>query len=171
MNTLGLGLNSTLLSALLSTGAIASKTFGIFQGWTGAQRQHQSDGGLTIGGYDAAKVVGDNFTLPLAQQDDCSSDLVISVTDMKLNLENGSNVSILAESQGSAMKACIQPNFSPMTLSQDIWGAFSNITGQVETGRSVSPLNYWAMKVPADGACVHQFNIDGSRTSLKYIQL
>lgn len=154
MNTLGLGLNSTLLSALLSAGAIASNTFGIFQGWTGEQSNHQSDGGLTIGGYDAAKMTGKNITLPLVPQDDCAGGLVVSVTDIKMNLKNGSNPSILGESQGSAMRACIQPDFSPITLSEDIWGAFTNITGAAETGRSVSPLNYWAMKIPASGAYV-----------------
>jgi hypothetical protein len=100
MNTLGLGTNSTLLSSLISAGAIVSKSFGLFQGWTGVQSQYQTDGGLTLGGYDAAKVTGNNITLPLTLQYNCYNGLVVSVTDIKMNLKNGTNASIFGESQG-----------------------------------------------------------------------
>ncbi len=100
MNTVGLGTNSTLLSSLVSIGAIVSKSFGLFQGWTGVQSQYQMDGGLTLGGYDAAKIIGNNITLPLTLQYNCYSGLVVSVTDIKMNLKNGTNSSIFGESQG-----------------------------------------------------------------------
>lgn len=152
MNTLGLGLNSTLLNALVSIGAIASKTYALFQGWTGAQIQYQTDGSLTFGGYDAAKITGNNITLPLAPQYNCNNGLIISVTDIKMNLMNGSNPSILGQSQGSALRACIDPNYSPITLPQVIWEAFVNVTGTGDIGRSFSPFNYYGMLIPADGA-------------------
>ena len=154
MNTLGFGLNSTLITRLMTIGAVSSNTFGMFQGWTGELSQHQSDGGLTVGGYDASKIAGPNITLPMVKQDDCTTGLVVSISDINMNLKNGSNVSILGESQGSAMKACIDPNFTPITLSEDIWWAFENVTGVNDTGRSVNPTSYWAMTVPADGAWV-----------------
>lgn len=100
MNTLGLGTNSTILSSLIAIGAIASRTFGLTQGWTGEQSQYQTDGGLTLGGYDGAKITGDNVTLPMRQQYNCNSGLIVSVTDIHMNLKNGSNTSIFGQSQG-----------------------------------------------------------------------
>ena len=151
-NTLGLGRNSTFLNALVSAGAIASRTFSIFQGWTGSQTQYQTDGSLIIGGYDSAKITGNNITLPFAVEDNCNNGFIISVTDINMNLNNGSNISIIGQSQGSAMRACIEPNFSPITLSEIIWWAFTNVTGVAETRRSVSPINFWGMMIPANGA-------------------
>ena len=151
-NTLGLGSNSTLLNALVSTGVILSRTFSIFQGWTGAQTQYQTDGSLILSGYDSAKITGNNITLPFAVEGSCGSGLVISVTDIKMNLNNGSNVSIIGESRGSAMRACIDPTFSPISLSEEIWWAFTNVTGVAEIGRSFSQINLWGMMIPASGA-------------------
>ena len=151
-NTVGLGRNSTLLNALVSAGAIFSKTFSIFQGWTGAQTQYQTDGSLIIGGYDSAKITGKNITLPFTVEDSCLSGLIISVTDVQMNLKNGSNVSIIGESRGSALRACIDPTFSPISLSEDIWWAFTNVTEVAEIGRSGSPINPWGMIIPADEA-------------------
>ena len=152
MHMLGLGRNSTLLHRLLTIGAVASNTFGFFQGWTGAQSQHQSDGVLTLGGYDAAKLMGTNVTQPFTLQDNCNGGLIISVTDIKMNLKNGSSPSIVGQSQGSAMRACLEPGGSVMTMSEDIWWAFTNVTGVGETGRSLSPFTFWGMTIPANGA-------------------
>ena len=151
-NTLGLGRNSTLLNALVSAGEIASRTYSIFQGWTGSQNQYHTDGSLILGGYDSAKIRGNNITLPFAVQGNCNNGFIVSVTDITMNLNNGSNVSIIGSSQGSAMRACIEPNFSPITLSEEIWWAFTNVTGAAETGRSISPISYWGMMIPANGA-------------------
>lgn len=154
MDTLGLGRNSTLLNVLSSVGVIASRTYGYFQGWTGAYAQYQTDGSLVLGGYDAAKVTGSNVTLPFAPSAACNNGYVITVTDIKMNLKNGSNPSIIGQSAGSSLKACIEPDFGPITLSEDIWWAFTNITGVGEIGRSLSPLNFFGMLIPAGGACV-----------------
>lgn len=100
MNTVGVKTNSTLLSYLVSIGAIVSKSFGLFQRWTGVQSQYQMNGGLTLGGYDAAKITGNNITLPLTLQYYCYSGLVTSITDIRMNLTNGTNSSICGPSQG-----------------------------------------------------------------------
>lgn len=55
MNSMGVGTNPTLLSALVSAKAIASRTWEYSQGWTGAAAEHQVDGSLVLGGYDAAE--------------------------------------------------------------------------------------------------------------------
>ncbi|KAL9130315.1 MAG: hypothetical protein Q9175_007051 [Cornicularia normoerica] len=140
-NTLGLGRNSTLLNALVSTGAIVSRTYSIFQGWTGFQTQFQTDGSLILGGYDSAKITGNNITLPFTVEDDCNNGFIISVTGINMNLKNGSNISIIGQSQGSAMRACINPYYSPITLPEEIWWAFTNVTGIAEEDRSLSPIN------------------------------
>ncbi|KAK3178707.1 hypothetical protein OEA41_000844 [Lepraria neglecta] len=152
IDTLGLGRNSTLLNVLSSVGVIASRTYGYFQGWTGAYAKYQTDGSLVLGGYDAAKVTGSNVTLPFAPSAACNNGYVITVTDIKMNLKNGSNPSIIGQSAGSSLKACIEPDFGPITLSEDIWWAFTNITGVGEIGRSLSPLNFFGMLIPAGGA-------------------
>ena len=95
VNILGLGRNSTLLNTLISKGAIASSTYGIFQGWTGSQTRYQTDGAVTLGAYDAAKISGKNVTLPFSLEDDCTEGFIVSITDIKMNLKNGSNPSIL----------------------------------------------------------------------------
>lgn len=100
MNTIGLGTNSTLLSSLVSQGAISSRSFGFTQGWKGVQAEQQMDGGLTLGGYDAARVTGKNITLPVGLHDKCHSGLVISITDIKMNFKNGTDVSLFGEQQG-----------------------------------------------------------------------
>lgn len=150
MNTIGLGRNSTLLNTLVSAKAIASHSFGFFQGWTGAQTEYQTDGALILGGYDEAKITGSNVTLPLNNVDDCKTGLVISVTDVKMNLKNGSDVSILGDSHGSAMRGCIVFDGPVVTFAEDIWWTFTNITGIGEIGRSTSPITYWAMKMPSN---------------------
>ena len=154
LDTLGVGRNSTLLNILSSAGTIASKTYGYFQGWTGAYPKYQTDGGLVFGGYDAAKVVGSNVTIPFAPSAACANGYVITVTDIKMNLKNGSNPSIIGQSMGSSLKACVQTDFGPITLSENIWWAFTNVTGVAEVGRSFSPFNYFGMLIPANGAYV-----------------
>ena len=151
-NVLGLGHNSTILNALVSAGAILSRTFSIFQGWTGAQTKFQTDGSLILGGYDSAKIIGNNITQPFAVDASCPNGLVISVTDINMNLQNGSDISIIGESHGSAITACITPALNPIGLPEPIWWAFTNVTGVAEIGQSESPINPSGMLIPADGA-------------------
>ena len=123
MNTLGIGRNSTLLNTLFSAGAIASRTWSYWHGWAGAESQHQIDGNLTVGGYDAAKTLGTNVTLPFtnSEPENCPSGYIVTITEIKMNLKNGSSPSILgASNKGSAMRACVDGLFPTMMLSEDI---------------------------------------------------
>ena len=151
MNSIGLGSNSTLLNALVSAGTIASKTWAFFQGWTGAESNQQMDGSLVLGGYDKAKVMGNNITLPFSESLNCISHLIVTITDIKMNLKNGSNPSILGPSAGSAFKACIKPDVHVTGLSSDIWSSFVGISGVHEIGRS-DGINFWGMLISAKGA-------------------
>ena len=152
INTLGLGQNSTLLSALVSSGAIASRTWSMFQGWTGADTQYQMDGSVVLGGYDAAKITGENITQSFAPADNCINGYVISVTGLMMNLKNGSAASIMDPAQGSEFQACIEPGLTTMTLSENEWWRFTNISESPELGRSLSPIHFFGMLVSAQGA-------------------
>lgn len=146
-NLLGMGRNSTLLNALVSEGAISSRTWSFWNGWTGSQIEHQLDGSLVIGGYDSAKIsTGRNITVPFTDSPHCARGYLVTVSDIKMNLVNGSTPSIIGTSDGSAMQACIAPDYPIMTLSVDIWNAFVEVSGVVEVGRSLG-INYFGMLI------------------------
>ena len=149
-NSIGMASNSTLMNFLLAAKALGSSTWGYNHGWTGSETGYQADGSLVLGGYDQAKIAGNNVTLPMAPNDQ----LLISVSDMVLNFKNGTNTSLLGPSRGSSFKALVHPRIESITLSNDIWQNFLNFTGSketapYETGRSTGPTSYWSMKVLA----------------------
>ncbi|KAL9101064.1 MAG: hypothetical protein Q9163_003638 [Psora crenata] len=153
----GLGQNSSLLNDLYTAGAIPSRTWSLYHGWDGADSAHQADGSLILGGYDAAKTSGPNITLPFAANDDfgvgsCPSKQVVTVSDITMNLKNGSSPSILGRNNDASFRACLLPNRSDIALSSDIWRGFLQISGSVETGRSSSFLSAAQMLIAADGA-------------------
>ena len=154
LNGLGLGLNSTLLKELETAGAINSKTWSMFQGWSGAEASQQMDGSLVLGGYDRAKVTGSNVTIPMQYDVNCPQSLLMTLTDITMNLKNGSSTSILGTSHANALKACIDPKGNALSLPEDIWSSFLSVSGSTEVGRSTSSINFWSMLVSADGACV-----------------
>lgn len=145
-NGLGMGRNSTLLNALVSNGTISSKTWSFWNGWTGTEAQHQMDGSLIFGGYDAAKISGKNITLPFSSENDCLRGYVVTISDIKLNLVNGSTASILGPSHGTAMRACVAPDYPIISLSVDIWTAFVEASGVIEVGRSFG-TNFFGMLI------------------------
>ncbi|KAL9633055.1 MAG: hypothetical protein Q9164_004925 [Protoblastenia rupestris] len=156
LHTFGLGHNSTLLNFMIDRQAIASKTWSMFQGWVGAESQHQADGTLVLGGYDAANVQGDNITLPFATDPNdinhCPSASIVTIRDIALNLRNGSTLSIFGSQAGQVLRACILPNFNYISMPADIWDSFLTVSRSTETGRSSSTLNFWQMLISADTA-------------------
>lgn len=148
-NSLGVGRNSTLLNALVSNGAISSRTWSFWNGWIGAETQHQMDGSFILGGYDAAKISGRNITLPFSTENDCLRGYVVTISDIKLNLINGSTSSIFGPSHGAAMKACVAPDYPIMSFSIDIWTAFVDASGVTEIGRSFG-TNFYGMLIAAN---------------------
>lgn len=69
------------------------------------------------------------------------------------------------------MQACIQLDSTPISLPEDIWWAFTNVTGTVETGRSVSPVGYWGMTIPSEGAYVLFLRYGDTRATLIHSQI
>ena len=126
-NWLGLGRNSTFLNALVSKGAILSRTYAFWAGRFGTETLYQTDGSLVFGGYDAAKMSGNNITLPFTDEDGCAQGNIVTITDMRLSTDNGSTSSILGSV--SPLKACVVPSHAVLDFPDDIWNAFVAVSG------------------------------------------
>ena len=164
MSTIGLGINSTLLNTLVETGKIASRTWSMFNGFTGSQSQNQSDGILVLGGYDEAKIMGnttDNITLPFdfaADTQDIAScpatGMLVTVNNMTLAWPNGTKAGLLGSSRSQQLGACVIPDYDYISVTNDVWRTFLSLTNSVEAGRSNSPLSWFQNLVTAESAYV-----------------
>lgn len=118
-------------------------------GLTGAESVQQMDGTLVFGGYDAAKLTGDNVTQPLTIDQGCISALTVTVTDIVMDFVNGSHKSIFGPQSGSALRMCIQPQFPTITVPSSIWDAFVNASGKGdEIGRALGISGYGMLYPP-----------------------
>lgn len=151
--TLGLASNSTLLNALKASGKIASRTFSFFAGKMGATAATQSEGGMVFGGYDKSKVTGKQYTSPMATGQSCSTNLVVTITDIQLNFPNGDNESLFSGSQSDSITACLSPSL-PVFMNLPLQPYFnkwlelsdSNLT-IYQMNRAVG-INFWNMRYP-----------------------
>ncbi|KAI9777516.1 MAG: hypothetical protein M1839_008810 [Geoglossum umbratile] len=144
MNTLGLGRNSTILNALFNAGRIGSRSWGLFWGLTGAEANFQMDGSLVFGGYDVAKVTGDNLTENFQTGPGCS--LVVTVRDIIMNHPNGSSTSIIGT---GPMKACVAPDVPVITIPLPKWLLFAAAAPGTFVNRSYG-INLWGMVYKAE---------------------
>lgn len=140
-NILGLARNSTLLNRLSSDGLIASRAWGYYQGWTGAETQHQLDGSLVLGGYDEAKTIGKNASFFFGGEGTCNSGLSFTISDIKMNFLNGTHVSIIDPSPGSAMGACLSFSYPLVSLPVDMWNSFVQFSEVNVLGRALGANN------------------------------
>lgn len=153
MNSLGLGRDSTILNALYKSGTIASRSWSVFAGLTGATADHQMDGNLVLGGYDSAKFTGENYTERLTSNPACGTSLVATVTNMEIE-SAGQSVRLLNEQLGSAIRFCIDPAFPIITIPEeagDVFRAKSSVTD--ELGRSLG-LNLFGLLYAANSVYV-----------------
>lgn len=145
-SALGLGSNSSILNSLKNSGLIASRTWSMYWGLEGGSSSVQMDGSFVFGGFDRAKVDGDNFTQPLGNNPDaCPSGMLVTISDLRLNFPNGTAPSLF-QKRSDAMSACIVPDFPGlMTVPWDpYWSLFDNITGTTDISRSFGP-NFWGL--------------------------
>ena len=134
-NNIGMGMNSTILSALKAAGKIASNSYSWWWGQTGATENVQMDGSIVFGGYDKAKTLGDNYTQQLKPPTvNCESGMQVQITDLVLNFPNGTNSSIMSPNQALG---CLQPDFTTlMTILQSpYYNSFESFTGTKSLGR------------------------------------
>ncbi|KAJ8124325.1 hypothetical protein O1611_g9317 [Lasiodiplodia mahajangana] len=146
MMALGLGSNSTVLSALKAGNRIASRVWSIFYGLTGGYSNAQLDGVLVLGGYDQAKVSGQGYTLDLQPVPSCSTEIVVTVSDIILHFPNGTDASIVTAAGGGGFPACLVPDYPGlMTLADDpYFEEFQMVTNASITQRS-GGQEFWTM--------------------------
>lgn len=143
--SLGIGANSTILTALKESGKIASRTWSMFWGLTGMAPSQQSNGTFVFGGYDAAKVSGSNYTRALGSTSVCGSGMLVTVSNIQLQYPNGTSPSLYSASRSTAINACILPEFPGlMTLPLTYFEAFEEIAQCDSIGRSFG-YNYYDM--------------------------
>ena len=135
-----------MLNALRNAGVIASRTWSVFWGLTGVDSAHQMDGALIIGGYDAAKTDGDNFTQPLSFSSSCPTGLLVFVNEIDMLFPNGTRFAITHA--GLAM--CIEPTYELITMPPDVWANFFNNSGGTWETRSLG-INLFGNDYAADG--------------------
>lgn len=130
----GLGINSTLLNALKSTNAIASRAYSWWWGLQGATSQ--ADGQIVFGGYDSARVQGANYTKEMVAPSypACNSGLMVTISDLVLTFPNSTKYSILSPNQ---LNACILLDY-PLILTlpwETPYAKFESATGTQSFGR------------------------------------
>ncbi|KAK7757026.1 hypothetical protein SLS62_001042 [Diatrype stigma] len=144
---IGLGDNSTILRVLKDGNHIASRTWSMFFGWTGATYNAQLDGTFVFGGYDRAKVDGQGYPQDLNQQDPrCQTQMLVTIDDIVLHFPNGTDASIVAGTPDGPFDACVVPDFPGlMTIANDPYmNMFMEHTNTVITKRSFG-LSYYSL--------------------------
>ncbi|KAI1108386.1 aspartic peptidase domain-containing protein [Nemania sp. NC0429] len=141
MMAIGLGANSTILTALKKSNLIASRVWSMFFGWTGANPNAQQDGTLVFGGYDRAKVSGKGYTRRLQSDPRCSTQMLVTIDDIILHFPNGTDTSIVTSTSNGSFPACLVPDFPGlMTLASNPY--FSKF--EEHTNTSIQERTYGA---------------------------
>ncbi|KAH8890140.1 hypothetical protein GQ53DRAFT_722011 [Thozetella sp. PMI_491] len=150
---LGMGVNSTLVFWLNSKNLTASRAWSISSGliFPFSNTDVPRDGSLILGGFDRGRIASggnDRATVQLSRPSyGCPSGLVVSISDISLNLKNGTNASLFPPTLSQSLSACITPDYPALlTLPRDKYFAnFESITGTTLSNRSYG-LNYYTMR-------------------------
>lgn len=128
---LGLGFNSTLLTALKDAGHISSRSYGYWWGLDGVTQESQMDGAIVFGGYDAAKATGSNLTSDLIRPTEgCPSGMQTTIDNIRLDFPNGTTSSVVYPH--SSFVVCIRLDF-PVTITMADDPYYSKFLAQTET--------------------------------------
>ena len=146
-NVIGGNVSSTLLGTLAAGKIIASRSWSVFWGLTGADSSSQMDGNLVLGGYDLAKTTGNNHTAAMSEGQGCT--MFVYMTSIQMNFPNGTNFEILGTSQGDALRMCIQPSYPIITIPSNIYDAFTSYSGGIYLNRSYG-INLWGQVFEAE---------------------
>jgi hypothetical protein len=142
---LGIGPNSTVLSALKTAKVIASNTWSFFWGLNGAVSTAQMNGTVVLGGVDAGKILdlNTNATLPFqyGAYVGCPYGTVVTITQISLNFPNGT----VSELLHNPAQACVEPDMPlVMDMAYECYQLFTQYTGTASIGRSTG-INFWGM--------------------------
>lgn len=154
MALLGLGTNSSFLNTLQESGKIASRTWSFFWGRSTGPPTSQTDGSLVIGGYDRAKISSAGRHVERLQDSTspCSTQMIVTITDMVLNFPNGTDSSIFPKSLSTALTACIVPDYPVlMTLPSDpFMDNFFQLTDAAQNHERSFGINYYSFQYSAN---------------------
>lgn len=114
------------------------------------------DGSLVLGGYDAAKTTGANFTGDFSVDNQCPSSLIVVFEDVTVNFPNGTQASLIGSSPGAALRSCIKPDIPLITFPSNEWEAFSAAIGGNFAAPSYS-YKLWGMDYLSHG--LPEFNM------------
>ncbi|CAG9947251.1 unnamed protein product [Clonostachys rosea f. rosea IK726] len=171
---LGMNTGSTILQALYSAKAIASRSWGYYYGREA--RNDNTAGSFILGGYDRAKTYGDGYTRNFEITDNCPSSMVVTIQNIVLNLANGTDVSVFPKtSGGQGLMACVHPE-KPVLFdmpADPYFNTWSDILGyNLELRRSIG-IDFWNEILPQkgyDGGLTFDFG-SGFRISIPNNQL
>lgn len=127
---LGLGVNSTFLTALASGQRIASKTYSFFWGTDISISDEPRDGSLTLGGFDQALITNaPNTTTKFTRnQWKCREGMVVELTALSLQSVGAGTQNIMEKSE--KMQACVVPTLSSvLTLPVQYWDKMAEMMG------------------------------------------
>lgn len=79
---------------------------------------------------------------------------IATITDIKMNLKNGSNLSLFGPNEAAAAKTCLEPHFTTLSLSYDMWEAFLSISGSTYLDRANTDIAFQGMLIEAYEAYV-----------------
>jgi hypothetical protein len=104
---IGVGVNSTFIDALRTTGNISSNAYSLF--WGDEFTDEPRDGAFTLGGYDEA-ILGDSMVTKgfTRSEDRCAEGMIVEVTHMRLNHQEGPTIDLL-DGLG-ALNVCVIPS-------------------------------------------------------------
>ncbi|KAI6756210.1 hypothetical protein HG530_011946 [Fusarium avenaceum] len=149
---IGMDSGSTIMEALKNAGRIASKSFGFWWGLDGVGEKDQKGGSFVLGGYDRAKAYGDGITTQLTHSDRCASGMVVSISDMILNFQNGTDTSLFEQRNGgTTLQACLLPDM-PIVMAMPYDPYFYNLGIAIDNGevsRSMG-IDFWNVVLDAD---------------------
>ncbi|KAK5062946.1 hypothetical protein LTR84_005022 [Exophiala bonariae] len=120
-NWLGLGLNSSFLTAAVDSGAAPSKSWGM---WTGSRSiDNPQDGMLVLGGYDNARKGGDWKVFPGSEN--CPT--CVQISNMEW-VDSTNNATSLFNGTYEAIQVALDPWYDTIRVPQAIWEVFGDIT-------------------------------------------
>ncbi|KAI8718290.1 hypothetical protein NCS52_00607300 [Fusarium sp. LHS14.1] len=129
---LGVGTESTVLSALRNAGRIASRSVGYYWGMDSIGSKDDTPGSLVFGGYDRAKTYGDGDEMDFTfGKDSCRTKMMVSISGLSLNFRNGTDLSLFSSSNlQKPLRACIVPQ-NPYIMSLNREPYFDNLLNAI----------------------------------------
>lgn len=125
-SSLGLGINSSVLSSLVGAGVAPSPEIGLFYG--SRSIGHPSNGEMIIGGYNSGLVNGSFFNFSLgAGYLDQPCPLQVLLKDVVVTTSNGSRASIMPD-PGARVPACVNPVENGFQFTPVMYNQWANLT-------------------------------------------